>query len=185
LADSLPFGRYRAVADLALDNREIHGDQMTHHTVLPVGDIVIAQEPDQMPQTKTINGLRYTASSRIIHGAVNGGDTVRTMVLLTNASTGPVSVQVLRDCPLSVAWYRSAADRDSLPSGEPVWRENRPCPWYLYRFLLRPRQSVIFHRDKPVSEIPASAGSGRYYLLASIGGIPAVLLSAGSVDVHP
>jgi hypothetical protein len=186
LADSLPFGRYRVVADVSLvDNGEKGSTGPTYHTVIPAGDIVIAPEPDPMPQTRTIGGLRYTASARIIRGNVQRSDTVRTLVLVTNASSQPVSLQVPRNCPLSVGWYRSAADRDSLPSGEPVWGETRTCPWYLYRFELRPGESVTFHSDKPVQEIPPSAGPGRYYLLAWISGIPGVTLSAGSVEVHP
>ncbi|MDB4871201.1 MAG: hypothetical protein JWL97_2205 [Gemmatimonadales bacterium] len=186
LADSLPFGRYRVVADVSLtDNGEGESIGPTYHTVMPAGDIVIAPEPDPMPQTRKIGALRYTASARIIRGNVQGSDTVRTLVLLTNTSSQPASVQVPRNCPFSVGWYRSTADRDSLPSAESVWRETRTCPWYLYRFELRPRESVTFHSDKLVREIPPGAGPGRYYLLVWIGGIPEVTLSAGSVEVHP
>jgi hypothetical protein len=182
LADSLPFGRYWVVADLALDNVEIRPFQ-TYHTAIPIGVVVFGAEPDPMPQSRTINGLRYTASSRIIHGDAQNGDTVRTLVLVTNTREVPVSLGIPRECPVIVSWYRSTADRDSLPSLEPLWREGKGCPWHYRNFVLAPRQSVTLHSDKPMREIPASAGTGRYYLLAWTTGIPSAMVSAGVIDV--
>jgi hypothetical protein len=188
LADSLAFGRYRVEAKLGLLNQELRSTGWNMDTTFDLGEVSIAPMPDSMPRTRTINGVRYTAASRVIRGKSGGADTVRTMVLMTNPTTRRIAEQFSPDCPVVALAFRTTADRDSLPFVEPVWAANTGCPSSARRFELEPGQRVLLYTDKPISATGATIPSGRYYILASFWvassrGQSYAPLNAGTIDV--
>ena len=183
LADSLAFGRYRAEANLGLLNKELRVPDWKTETKFDLGEVAIAPSPDSMPRTRTVDGLRYTAASRLISGKGGAAGTVRTMVLITNPTTRPITGQFIPDCPVIVYAFRNKADRDSLPLGRPAWAGDSGCPYRLGRFEVKPGQRLLVHVDKPIAPTGGEIRPGRYYILAWFGGKFNALLNAGAVDV--
>jgi hypothetical protein len=183
LADSLAFGRYRAEANLGLLNKELRVPDWKTETKFDLGEVAIAPSPDSMPRTRTDDGLRYTAASRLISGKGGAAGTVRTMVLITNPTTRPITGQFIPDCPVIVYAFRNRADRDSLPLGRPAWAGDSGCPYRLRRFEVKPGQRLLVHVDKPIAPTGGEIPPGRYYILAWFGGKFNALLNAGAVDV--
>jgi len=184
LADSLPFGRYRAETNLELLNQQLRPPEWSTNTKLDLGEVTIAPSPDSMPRTRTDGGLRYTAASRLINGKSGAPGTVRTMVLITNPGTHPVSGQFIPDCPVVVYAFRNTVDRDSLPLGRPAWAVESGCPYRLRRFEVKPGQRLLVHVDKAIAPNGGEIPPGRYYLLAWFGGKFNALLNAGAIDVN-
>jgi hypothetical protein len=185
LADSLAFGRYRVEANLGLLNKEIRSTGWSMDTTFHLGEVTIAPSPDSMPRTRMDGGLRYTAASRLINGKSGAPDTVRTMVLITNPGTHPVSGQFIRACPVIVYAFRNTADRDSLPLGRPAWAVESGCPYRLRRFEVKPGQRLLVHGDKAIAPTGGEIPPGRYYVLAWFAGKFNALLNAGAIDVGP
>jgi hypothetical protein len=178
LADTLPFGRYRVSARLTLANRNPRLPDRVR--VLDLGEVAIRSVPDSLPRSRILNGLRYTASARVIRGS-GSADTVRTMVLVINSGRSRVREEFSPGCPVVAYAYRSTAERDSLPLGRPAWQATSGCPFTVRRFELAPGQRRIFYIDRPVSH--DEIGPGRYFVIAWVGGKQNALLNAGSVDI--
>jgi hypothetical protein len=184
LADSLPFGRYRVVANLELLDRELPVTKWRLDKSFSLGEVAILSMADSFPRSRTLEGLRYTAAARIVRGNTRGSDTVRTMVLVTNTTRRPLVAQVPTECPATAYAYRTTAERDSLRLARPVWEASLRCYLKLRRVELFPGKRLLLHVDKPVADIGDQAPFGRYYLLAWVGGNPDVMLNAGTVDLE-
>jgi hypothetical protein len=183
LADSLEFGSYRVEANLGLVNQELRPPEWRLDTTFRLGEVTIPPRADSMPRTRMSGGLRYTAASRLVRGTRGGTDAVRTMVLVTNPSTHPITEQFLFDCPVVAYAFRSTADRDSLPLGRPAWDAISGCPFRLRWFEVKPGQQLLLYIDKPIHQPGGDIPPGRYYILAWFGGKFNALLNAGAVDV--
>ena len=185
LADSLPFGRYRVVANLRLVDRELPASKWELDRSFSLGEVTILSMADSFPRSRTFEGLRYTAAARVLRGDTRQSDTVRTMVLVTNTTRRPLVAQVPTECPVIAYAYRTTAERDSLPlTRRPAWAAISNCYRIMRRVALLPGKRLLLHVDKPVADIGDQAPSGRYYLLAWVGGNPDALLNAGTVDLE-
>lgn len=178
LADTLPFGRYRVTASLALGNQNPRVAGATRR--LDLGEISILAAPDSLPRSRIVNGLRYTAAAQIFGGR-NSADSVRTMVLVTNPSRGRISEEFSTICPVVAYAYKSTAERDSLPLGRPAWSATTGCPFVSRRFALGPGQRQLFYIDRPMRD--QGIEQGRYFIVAWFGGKVNALLNAGSVNI--
>ena len=183
LADSLPFGRYRAQARLGLVDKDLRPPEWERNFNFDLGEIEIVAAADSSPRSRTIDGVRYTAATRVIKGTVSEADTLRTFVLITNASRRESSIVLPLNCGLIVYAYRTTADRDSLPLSTPSWKANTTCLERYSEVSIHPGQRLVLHGDKPLREIPSEFRSGRYYLLALMLGRPWVTLNAGAIDL--
>jgi hypothetical protein len=105
IADSLAAGRYYVSAELSLEH-EIPGSRASRVRTLAAGSVDIRREPDRLPESRIIDGLTYTATTRVVRGAA-GADTVRTLVLVANRTNVRRMASVTRDCPVIVFAYRS------------------------------------------------------------------------------
>jgi hypothetical protein len=182
VADSLAAGRYYVSAELSLIDEQKSGDQETVIHTLSAGAIDITRDPDPLPASRTIDGLTYAATTRLVHGSA-GADTVRTLVLVTNQTPVTHSASVSRDCPIIAYPYRSAARRDSVPIQPPVSYPNRACSIYPYPFALGPGQSWVFGLDVPVAAARAALGTGQFWFTAWMPGSPSVTLAAGNIEI--
>jgi hypothetical protein len=185
LADTLPFGVYRATIFLELVNQRVSQERWPGGRTFDMGNLTISPSPDSLPRSRTIDGLRFTAGARVVRGKQPDDDTVRTTVLVTNDTRRQRTFRVPRDCPISVAGYRSTADRDSLPAGNPVWSGQRSiCYLYPQAIELAPGERIAIQAEKPVREINAADRAGRHFLAIWINGEPWVSLSAGAVELR-
>ncbi len=184
LADSLPAGQYRVLAELELLNDELPVSRWATLYRLEAGTVELARRPDPLPASRTIGAIRYEASSQRVNGA-GGADTVRTRVRVVNVGRERAFAEVPRDCPVQVYGFRTRAARDSVPIGTPIWRSPHSCVLYQHRFALDPGQAWTFRHDAPVREIAAEAGTGPLFFTAWIGGHPHVQLAAGEITLAP
>ena len=185
LADSLPFGRYGVVANLRLVDRELPASKWGLDRSFSLGEVTLLSMADSFPRSRTLEGLRYTATARLVRGDTRQSDTVRTMVLVTNTTRRPITAQVPTECPVIAYAYRTTAERDSLPlTRRPAWAAISNCYRIMRRVELLPGKRLLLHVDKPVANIGDQSPSGLYYLLAWVGGIPDVMLNAGTVDLE-
>jgi hypothetical protein len=183
LADSLPAGRYYVGAELTLLNDDRPADRWETVYRLDAGAVELTRAPDPLPSSRTLDGLTYVATTRLVRGTEPDADTVRTLVLVTNQGSTRVEAEVPRDCPVAVYAYRSAALRDSVPVQEPAWRSSGPCYLIPHRFALAPGESWVFQHEVPTAAMIARAGVGRYWFTAWIAGTPSVMLAAGDVEL--
>jgi hypothetical protein len=183
LADSLPAGRYYVGAELELLNSELPSDRSETVYRLAAGAVDLTRAPDRLPATRTVDGLTYVGTTRLVRGAAPGADTVRTLVMITNTGRARATAEVPPDCPVIAYAYRSAELRDSIPLREPAWRPLARCYLYEHRFALEPGQSWVFGQDVLASEIVARSGPGRYWFTAVTGGRTRVVIAAGDVEL--
>jgi hypothetical protein len=177
VADSLPAGRYYVSAELSLVDEvgRANGPRM-----LSAGVVDITREPDRLPSSRDVDGLTFTATTRLVRGAA-GVDTIRTLVLVTNTTNARRVASVSRDCPVIVYAYTSAALRDSVPLQTPISYPSRPtCYAYQHTYALDPGQSWVFGLDFPASAAP---GSRHLWFTAWMSGTPYVILAAGDVEI--
>jgi len=176
LADSLPFGRYRARAVLALGGSRS----------FDLGEVTLDAQPDSMPRSKTVTGLRYTALSRIVDKASRStpGGVVRTLVLVTNTTKGNRDLWLPDGCGVIGYAFKTTAGRDSLPLGKVDWQDPGKCGGLNMRtHTLRPAERLLVFTDKPVADIPEPLRHGTYYMLAWVPGTPGPLVNAGSIHL--
>jgi hypothetical protein len=178
-ADSLAAGRYYVSAELSLINEARRPEAPR---ILDAGSIDITRAPDPLPSSREIDGLTYTATTRLIRGA-GGADTVRTLVLVTNSTNARRTALASRDCQVVAYPFRSAALRDSVPIQPPLSYSNASCSDYPYPFALDPRQSWVFARDVPVSVARQTLGSRHFWFTAWLLGTPSPLLAAGDIEL--
>jgi hypothetical protein len=182
VADRLAAGRYYVSAELSLIDEQKSADQRAGVHTLSAGAIDITRDPDPLPSSRTVDGLTYAATTRLVHGST-GADTVRTLVLVTNQTSETHSASVSRDCPIVVYPYRSAARRDSVPIQPPISYPNRACSIYPYPFALGPGESWVFGLDVPVAAARAAMGTGQFWLTAWMPRSPSVTLAAGNIEL--
>ena len=177
-ADSLAAGRYYVNAALSLiDETGSAPDWQTTRT-LPAGAVDVTRGPDRLPNSRTIDGLTFTATTRLVRG-IGGSDTIRTLVLVTNSTTVRRTSTASRDCPVVVYAYRAAALRDSVPMQEPAPYPNGGCSINHHPFALDPGQSWVFGRDVPVSQV----SGGQHLWFTAWLPLPHVVIAAGDVEV--
>jgi hypothetical protein len=181
IADSLAAGRYYVSAELSTID-EIPGSRASRVRTFAAGAIDITREPDRLPGSRTVDGLTYTATTRLVRGA-GGADTVRTLVLVANPTNVRRMASVTHDCPVTVFAYRSAALRDSVPFQPPLSYSNSRCAGYDRPFALEPGESWVFGRDVPAAEARAALGSGHLWFTAWMSGIPSSMIAAGDVEL--
>jgi hypothetical protein len=180
LGDSMPPGRYRAVAELELLNDDLSADRWDTRYALDAGEIELPGDRDPLPVSRTVGGVTYTAATRLVRGS-GGADTVRTLVRATNAGAERAIAQVVRGCPVRMFAYRSAELRDAL--GEPAAMSLQGCFYTPTPFALEPGASWVFQHDVPVAELVRQGGGGRYWFAAALEGAPAGLVAAGELDL--
>jgi hypothetical protein len=183
LADSLPAGRYFVAAELELLDDALSPDRWRTLYRLDAGAVEFPRMPDRLPSARSVGGLAYTATTRLVPGTGGAGDTVRTLVLVTNTGTARAEAEVTRDCPVITYAYRSAALRDSVPIQEPVWQSPSSCQVSPHRFALAPGESWVFQHGAPAAEVVARAGAGRYYFTAWVAGVSGAMLAAGDLEL--
>lgn len=181
IADSLAAGRYYVRAELSLAG-EIPGSRDDRVRTLSAGVVDITREPDRLPGSRTIDGLTYSATTRLVRGA-GGADTVRTLVLVANRTNVRRMASITRDCPVTVYAYRSAALRDSVPIQPPLSYPHARCAGYDRPFALEPGQSWVFGRDVPAAVAHAALGSGHVWFTAWMSGQPSLMIGAGDVEL--
>lgn len=176
LADSLPAGLYYATAELTLLNDEQPVSRWGTVHRLDAGHVDLPRAPDPLPSARTIGGLRYEAATTV------RGDTVRTVVRVTNGGSARALVSVPRDCPVIVYGWATAAQRDSIyPQGRPAWQRRDPCRLEPRRFALDPGQSWEIRHDAALVDMRRYAGPRTLYLAAWVPGEPDVKLAAGEL----
>jgi hypothetical protein len=183
LGDSLLAGRYYVGAELELLDRELPPGRRETVYRIAAGEVELTRAPDRLSATRTVDGLTYAATTRLVRGAAPDTGTVRTLVSVTNTTRKRVTTSVPRDCPVLAYAYRSAALRDSVPARAAAWSPPERCYNYEHRFALEPGQSWVFAHDALASEIVARAGPGRYWFTALIAGRTGVFLAAGDVQL--
>jgi hypothetical protein len=173
--DTLAAGRYYVAAELELLDDAAGVPNWRRPLTLAAGEVDLVRAADPLPPTRTVDGLRYAATTRLV------GDTVRTLVVVTNP--GPVARQaeVTRDCPLIAYAYRSAERRDAMPLAQPDWAPSRPCYMTPHPFSLAPGAAWAFQHDVPAAALRARLGAGRVWFTAWVAGRPDVKLAAGDV----
>lgn len=171
VADGLPTGVYLANAEISLS-----GGTRAFWS----GGVNVTGEPDRLPSSRNVDGLMFTATTRLVHGA-GGADTIRTLVLVTNTTNTRRIASVPGSCPLFVYAYTSAAVRDAVPLQQPIsYAGTKGCSVDLRNYALDPGQSWVFGRDVPAS---AAAGLGHLWFTVWMPGTPALTLAAGDVEV--
>jgi hypothetical protein len=184
LADSLSAGTYAVGAELELLNDDLPPNRWRTVHRLDAGVVALPRSPDPLPISRTVNGLTYVATTRLIRGATPATDTVRTLVLVTNHTAARVEAEATRDCPVIAYAYRSVAVRDSFPVQNPAWRASVGCAIIPHRFALAPGESWVFAHEVAAAEIVARTGAGHYWFTARLPGTPGVTLAAGNVELR-
>lgn len=178
LGDSLPAGRYFVAAELELLDDSQRPPNWERRFTLAAGEAELDRSRDALPASRTVDGLRYDAATRLV------GDTVRTLVMVTNTTAAARQAEVPGECPVIAYGYRSAARRDSVPLVEPAWRSARPCRLTPHRFALAPGAAWVFAHDAPAAALRAGLGAGRVWFTAWVAGRHDVKLAAGDVELR-
>jgi hypothetical protein len=165
LADSLPAGRYFASLNFTLLFQEGPARETPQLVVnVPAGDIDLTRERERLPSSRTIDGVMYTATTRVID---DRRDTIRTLVLVTNTTAKRVTSSISSTCPqVLILGFRKASDRDAIPGVSSQMSIGFECQSTQYPFALEPGQSWVFGHDIPVSEFRSKYGGGRFYFSA-------------------
>jgi hypothetical protein len=184
LADTLADGRYHVVAELRLidDTKDVRERTTVYR--LEAGEVLLARLPDPLPTTRIVDGVKYSANTRLIRGNALGGGIVRTSVVITNIAGRRRDLELhSRQCPIRVQAYQSAEARDSAPMRDGVWRTPGSCAAVRSRLELAAGQTRTFTHDVRAADIADRAGRGRYYFTAWLATWPSVTLEAGTVEI--
>jgi hypothetical protein len=182
LGDSLPVGRYFVSVDFTLLPQEGPARGTEQLAVkLPAGEVDLSRVAEQLPSSRTIDGVRYLATTRVID---DRRDTIRTLVLVTNTTSKRVTTTIASKCPLVIFGYRKASDRDAIPGVSSQMSIGLGCPLDGFPISLEPGQSWVFGNDISVSEFRSKYGGGRFYFAAvPTLSIPTRLLAAGEINI--
>lgn len=184
IADSLPSGTYYASAEISLEGQRTPDGTFGPGLikVMDAGKLDIVRERDRLPPSRIIDGLSYTATTRVIPG--QGDDTLRTLVLLTNVSDHRIVTTVGWSCPITVLAYRDDVLRDSVPTTLPVVTLPPGCSSASYPFALEAGQSWVLGVDWPMSAIRGRFGTGHYWFSAWLFMSGSPVLAAGDAEVR-
>jgi hypothetical protein len=183
-ADSLTAGRYYVEAELSLIDEAGRSRDQPRPRRIAAGVVDISREPDRLPSSRAIDGLTYTATTRLVRGS-GGADTVRTLVLVMNSTSERRTASVSRDCPVTAFPYRTAVLRDSVPTQPPLPYSNPSCRAYAHPFALNPGQSWVLARDVPREVVRELIGPGHFWFSAWLSGSPGARLAAGDIEIPP
>jgi hypothetical protein len=176
--DTLPAGPYSVHGRVMLVSFRPPRVEMAYDSY--ANDVEITRDRDRLPLARTVNGLRYVATTRVVQGS--GGPFLRALVLVTNTSSSRRYSSYNGTCPISLGVYRSALARDSVPSLPSEGTLVAGCDDNALRnFALEPGQSWVFGNDIPLGSLTGRFSPGHYWFTAGFGG---VALSAGDLDTR-
>jgi hypothetical protein len=176
LADSLPGGLYEFRARIHTESNPL---------LIDLGQLDLPVSRYPLPEHVAYrDGFRYEVRVDDAAAAEGSSAAVRLDVAYTAKLTMALEREFSAACPVRLLAFERAEDVTTIPQPEAAWSWPETCPLGTQTVTLMPGGSRRFEEQMDLEPVAASAGPGRYHLIAilEVDDRP-IRVSAGAIDV--